>query len=501
MKRKHAVSALAVISLCVGFAFAGTRLMAAQTRMAGVDSATATIDVHAAVTRVPELAYGMNTAVWDAHLFSPTVKRRLQQLGIRMLRWPGGSYADMYQWNSDLPAFAAFMKLAQEIGAMPLLTVNYGTGTPKQAAAWVRYVQDHHEHALWEIGNEQYGDGEYQGVKWEADDHPDKSPTGYATAALAYIAAMRKVDPQAQIGIDATIPGVWPSGIWPYWDRTVLSVVGHKINFVIIHWYPQNPGDESDRGLLAATRAIPDYSLRLQAYIRRYCGPDAARVRILLDETNSVSSDPGKQTMSIVNALFLANDLNTWLEHGVADVSWWDLHNGPVAGNDSPSLYGTADYGDYGILSTGAPPEPPLNTPTPSYWGYRMVDLFAQPGDTYVSTRSSQPDVDVYAARAGRKETSVMLVNTSAHRSFKVAVHLLALAPSARVREFCYGAHSRGIRTTQVRFGTGLFILAPYSIVVLRLPAPSAHSDAGAKIGPNATILADAYTVLARVVR
>ncbi|MCY0869071.1 MAG: hypothetical protein OWT27_00560, partial [Firmicutes bacterium] len=469
--------AVAILAISVWSSLAPADSAPAAADVSASDLANAIVTVHPlAIGTVPKLAYGMNTAVWDSHLFSATVTGRLRQLGIRMLRWPGGSYADTYEWNSNLPAFAAFMKLAQAIGATPMLTVNYGTGTPAEAAAWVKYVQTHHEHALWEIGNEQYGDGEYQGIRWEADDHADKSPAGYAKEALVYIAAMRKVDPRAQIGIDATIPGVWPAGIRPYWDRTVLAIVGHQINFVVIHWYPQNPGQESDPGLLAATRAIPGYSSRLQAYIRKYCGPHADRVHIMLDETNSVSSDPGKQTMSVVNALFLANDLNTWLEHGAADVSWWDLHNGPTKGNDSASLYGTANYGDYGILSAGAPSEPPLNTPTPSFWGYRLVHLFAQPGDTYVSAQSSQLAITAYAVRRGRAGTSVMLVNTSSHRSFRVHVRLPMSTPAARVVEFSYGEHSRAISVGEVRFGQGVFTLAPYSMAVLHILTPLRHA-------------------------
>ena len=34
----------------------------------------------------------------------------------------------------------------------------------------------------WEIGNEVYGNGHY-GADWEADNHADKSPTGYATTS------------------------------------------------------------------------------------------------------------------------------------------------------------------------------------------------------------------------------------------------------------------------------------------------------------------------------
>lgn len=470
------VAGSALLSVCALWGAAAGGAAAAQThrtvsRRDAAVTTTVTVDEAKSLGVVPPLAYGMNTAVWDSNLFSATVNARLKQLGIKMLRWPGGSTADQYQWNSAMFEFDDFMKMAKQVGATPMLTVNYGTGTPQQAAAWVQYVQKHHENALWEIGNEQYGDGEYQGVVWEADYHQDKSPAGYGKNALKYIAAMRKVDPTAQIGIVATIPTVWPSGIEPYWDRTLLPIVGKQINFVIIHWYPQNPGQESDSGLLQTTASIAGYMDQLKAYIKQYCGTNAKNIKILLDETNSVSSNPGKQMMSVVNALFLANDYNTWLENGVANVSWWDLHNNANTGNNnSPTLYGTAKYGDYGILSAGDTDEPPLNTPTASFWGYRMVNLFAQPGDRYVQADSSQPMVNAYAAFKGSTETSVMLVNTDPSASYAVSVRGVKVAPGAVMTAFTYGEKTSSIMTSKMKFGTGIVVVPPYTMMVLELP-------------------------------
>ncbi len=449
---------------------------------------TVTISPQEKLAKVPPLAYGMNTAVWDANLFSEAVPGRLQQLGIRMLRWPGGSYADQYHWNSALFEFDQFMNLAKQVRATPMLTVNYGTGSPQEAASWVAYVKKHHEDALWEIGNELYGDGEYQGVTWEANYHQDKSPAGYGKNALKYIAAMRKVDPHAQIGVVATIPTVWPSGIQPYWDRTLLPIVGKDINFVIVHWYPENPGQENDASLLQTTLSIADYMSQLRSYIDQYCGSNAKNVKILVDETNSVSGNPGKQMMSMVNGLFLANDYNTWLENGASDVSWWDLHNNSNAGNTDSSLYGSATYGDYGILAQGDKGEPALNTPTASFWAYRMVELFAQPGDQYVQANSDQPMVNAYAATTGKATTSVMLVNTDPSDSYRVSLRGLNIPKDSMMTEFIYGAGTAGANAlggSQIKFdpntmagpivqkaltyGSGTVEVPPYSMVVLDL--------------------------------
>ncbi len=54
--------------------------------------------------------------------------------------------------------------------------MNYGTGTPALAAAWVqqRQVTNGDNVKFWEVGNEVYGNGTY-GANWEADSHCDTS--------------------------------------------------------------------------------------------------------------------------------------------------------------------------------------------------------------------------------------------------------------------------------------------------------------------------------------
>ena len=98
----------------------------------------------------------------------------------------------------------------------------------------------------------------------------------------------------------------------------------------------------------------------------------------MVTETNSVSYNPGKQTTSLVNSLFLTDQVMTWLENGVTNVDWWAIHNSPFDGNVDPALYGNYEFGDYGILSRGLTSangavEPPAETPLPAYYGLQML--------------------------------------------------------------------------------------------------------------------------------
>src|SRR5262249_6331378 len=97
-----------------------------------------------------------------------------------LLRFPGGTSANYYHWQSgtfaagldgdslrEQPALAPpgkgrvsfddFVSYCKRFGIRPVVVVNIFTGTPEESAAWVRYARDQ-GFAIrdWEIGNEIY---------------------------------------------------------------------------------------------------------------------------------------------------------------------------------------------------------------------------------------------------------------------------------------------------------------------------------------------------------
>lgn len=438
------------------------------------------ITLGAPQARISPDALGLNTAVWDPLLLNPSTAALIQGAGVKLLRFPGGSTADAYHWQTNTvvtgqgyvdPAntFNAFMGVAKRAGAHAIVTVNYGSGTPAEAAAWVHEANIvHHDHVrYWEIGNEVYGNGTY-GATWEYDQHAAKGPATYAHVAAQYIAAMRAVDPRIKIGVVLTAPGNWPSGIvlpgeTMDWNNTVLSILGHMINFVDVHWYPQSPGSETDAGLLASTGQIPAMVARLRSDINSWSGARASHVHIMVTETNSVSYNPGKQTTGIVNALFLANDIATWLEQGVKSVSWWDLHNGPVTnGNNSTALAGSATFGDYGVLSAGVAPAPAVNTPFPSYYGLALMGkLLAHQGEL-LATRSTNGLVLAHAAQSPGR-LAILVVNSSPTATAHVHMAVPPTGEGATMTIDTYGAPTPQIlsRTVPVPDGHLALRIAP----------------------------------------
>ncbi len=126
----------------------------------------------------------------------------------------GGNFTSDYNWQDGLgprdkrvsklnlawgiPEYNTFgtdefLEFCKLIGAEPQIALNLGTGTPDQAAAWVRYVDEHFgDHGgglLWELGNELWGN-------WQVG-YPAQSEV--AARTLATSEAVRKVDPRSRL--------------------------------------------------------------------------------------------------------------------------------------------------------------------------------------------------------------------------------------------------------------------------------------------------------------
>jgi hypothetical protein len=480
-----------------------------------------TINANTTVGTLPNTAFGINDAAWDGHLLDSSIPGMLQQAGVQVMRYPGGSTSDYYHWQSNTvdtcslcggvdssDTFDAFMGVVQAAGAQPIITVNYGSGTPQEAADWVQYANKGgpgytgpvptypggsstgHNYGIkyWEIGNELYGNGTY-GSTWEYDLH-SLGPATYANNVVAFSQAMKAVDPTIKVGLVLTAPGNWPDGVTSPsspqpWNDTVLPIACSSIDFVVAHWYPQGPTGESDAGLLGApengevtqvssTPSIPSMVATLRAKINQYCGSHASAVQIMVTETNSVSYNPGKQTVSLVNALFMDDDYMQWLENGVANVSWWDLHNSIQIGtNDSPSLYGNADYGDYGMLSSGDSSggisEPPANTPFPPYYGLQMLSKLGGAGGQMVTASSNQGLVAVYAVRQANGNLAILLINKDPSNGYLMKLSWAGYSPTPNPTVSFYGENSQSIVTTRE---PGILpdyaqFLPPYSLTTL----------------------------------
>jgi hypothetical protein len=463
-------------------ALASAVLTTSTAAQAAPASVNVTVNAGEGLGTVPGTAYGLNQAVWDSNMNTQASVDLISQAGVGMMRYPGGSYGDGYHWQTNTVSgggyvapgtdFDSFMHTVKAAGSQAILIANYGTGTPQEAADWVKYAnitKGYHDQ-YWEIGNEVYGNG-YYGADWELDNHASKSPATYAANVVQYAQAMKAVDPTIKIGAVVTLPGSgWPdgavaSGDSADWNQTVLPVVGPYIDFVIVHYYPSGPTSAADS--LQQVQRLPADLGQLRQEISQYAGPDAPHIGIAVTETeNTYQADtqPG--------ALYNADVYFTALENGAFTVDYWDTRNGMGTVTTAPD--GATDYGDGGLLSSGncnssGVCEPPLNTPFPAYYAIQMLSKVAQPGDTLVKAGSDNPLVAVHAARNANGDLSVELVNEDPANAHTVNLSYDGWAPSSAMPTvYTYGDEATSITTAQQGTASTQTIPA-YSIVTLTL--------------------------------
>jgi hypothetical protein len=469
-----------------------------------------TVNGTAGLGTIPSGAIGLNTAVYDSYMNDTPIPGLLKAAGINALRYPGGSYSDIYNWQTnvaqggyDAPntSFADFMGTARAASASPIITVNYGTGTPSLAASWVQNaaVTNNDGVAYWEVGNEIYGNGTY-GANWETDAHCQTSsgtpvtigsepsqtygcgPSVYANNVLSYMSAMKAVSSKAHVCAVLTTPGFWPDNVTNAttsplpWNQTVLTALGAKTDCVIVHYYP---GGSSAAGMLTDTGDISGIISTLHSEISQYAKVDPASVPILVTETNS-NVDLDTQP----NALFAADMYMTWLENGVANVDWWDEHNGP--GTNQPSVVnGAQDYGDYGIFSNGGNnsgvTEPAVETPFGPYYGIEMLSKLGGPGDTMVNSTSSNALVKVHAVRRAGGNLDLLIDNEDPSSSYTVNLAYNGFTPSGSPTVFTFANNGNSI-TSATQNSASSVTVAPYTLTVVQVPG----SGGGGVTAPGA---------------
>jgi hypothetical protein len=342
--------------------------------------------------RVSHRMLGVNTMTWDGEMLAPSTVSALRALNVGVQRFPGGSTADLYDWqdnraydpatgtwSAEPVSLAAWASILRQSGETGLFTLSYGinrtatgTNTPANAAALARtIVRQHLPITAIEIGNEVYG-------AWEPDRAGPPSPYRYARTALAMARAIHAVDPALAVGVDLDLPAAAATAAAAAWNRPVLALDAPSIQFVSVHAY-QETAPVSPAVLFADVASIGPEMAALRTEMARDGGTAAARLPVWVTELNSyLASDVPPYTVDAVNAQFLAESTLSWLTAGAAQVDWWALHGSAHAAAGAAAQIGA--YGTYALASDGSAPEPePANALYPD--GRVLADLAGMMGD------------------------------------------------------------------------------------------------------------------------
>lgn len=212
----------------------------------------------------------------------------LKEMGVKVLRWPGGNFAGEYNWFDGLlpvderAPFESythletqshtlgydfheintddFIALCRKIGAEPFITINLAWNTPEENAAWVEYCNgdvttkygklraeqghpDPYHVMLWSLGNE-FGYGHMEG---------DNSASGYSHLAKKNAESMLTVSPNLTL----CSSGPYPRKEWAEYSARPLADLSH---FVAVHYYNHHLTTSSYTDL---THAREEYETRI----------------------------------------------------------------------------------------------------------------------------------------------------------------------------------------------------------------------------------------------
>lgn len=243
----------------------------------------------------------------------------LGEMGVPVIRWPGGIFADSYHWKDGVGERTArpcrdnrwgglesnqfgtdeYLALCRLLRSTPYICLNAGTGTPEEAEEWVQYCKRYWTtDILWGIGNEMYG-------QWEPG---HCSAEEYAERFLEFAHGIRCADPNGKlVAVGAPISR---------WNDILLSRVSSKMDYLSIHMYAHSDGSgESDYWNVVGAPVAFEQAIRtIIEQIGRH-GLEG-KIRIAVDEWNVRHMNEGKidrkEPRNLQDALFAAGVFNVF---------------------------------------------------------------------------------------------------------------------------------------------------------------------------------------------
>lgn len=193
------------------------------------------------------------------------VVEALRRLELPLLRWPGGCFADEYHWHDGIGDLGSrrrmvntnwggvtednsfgtheFMELCRQIGCAPYINANVGSGTVREMAEWVEYLnsdedssvvrerrqngqKDSYHVKYWGIGNESWGCG------------GNMRPEYYADVYRRYQTYCRDYGENKLFRI-----ACGPNADDYEWTDTFMRLAGRFADAITLHYYTV-PGDD-----------------------------------------------------------------------------------------------------------------------------------------------------------------------------------------------------------------------------------------------------------------
>ena len=215
--------------------------------------------------------YDPGSKLSDGNGFRKDVLNEIRQLGVPIIRYPGGNFVSGYNWldgvgppqnrprtldkawdtiESNQFGTNEFLAWCRAVGTQPLMGLNLGTGTPEDAAALVEYcnvgkgtrwselrrqhgIPDPYNVQHWCLGNEMDG-------PWQIG---HMSATEYGLKAADAARQMRYVDSSLKLIACGSSGPLMPTYL--EWDREVLEQCYQYVDGLSLHRYFGNDDRET----------------------------------------------------------------------------------------------------------------------------------------------------------------------------------------------------------------------------------------------------------------
>jgi len=287
----------------------------------------------------------------------------LKAIKVPNVRWPGGCFADEYHWRNGIGPQRAvtlnpnwggviepntfgtheFMDFLDQIGADAYVSVNVGSGTPREAAEWLEYLTTAQPTTL---AKERASNGHpaafkvgYLGIGNESwDCGGNMTPDYYLSQLKLYSRFVRNFNPAQQDKQQMLKIAVGPGGgepRWTEWTETIMKAYQHhqwswNINglsmhsYTVVRWPPSFKsvgfGEAEYAQILKSTLDMDDLIKKHSAIMDKY-DPEK-KVGLVIDEWGAwyaplPGSNPGflVQQNSLRDAILAALNLNIFVRH------------------------------------------------------------------------------------------------------------------------------------------------------------------------------------------
>ena len=226
-----------------------------------------------------EGVYDPGSKLSDTNGFRKDVIGEIRQMGVPIVRYPGGNFVSGYNWldgvgpresrprvldkawnaiNTNQFGTNEFMAWCKAAGTEPLMGLNLGTGTPEEAAALVEYC-NLDQGTKWSDLRRKHGFAEpYKVKRWCLGNEMDgpwqighMTATEYGLKAQDAARQMRYVDPSLQLIACGSSGPFMPTYL--EWDREVLEQCYDYVDGLSLHRYftnaPADTGGDSSKFL------------------------------------------------------------------------------------------------------------------------------------------------------------------------------------------------------------------------------------------------------------